>query len=224
MLPARTFINRIASVGSASMERFREASRPARIGFVIDATGSRSDTWEQAQAVQRRMFDATARLSRLHVRLVHFGGKELIDHGWAVAPRNLSAAMAGVRCAAGMTQIVPALRTLIEGAPEDRPQAVVLVGDCFEEEIADASSIATAYKAAGITIHALHEGDDRLARRVFEGLAGVTGGRFFRFGSELPLGELMEALAVLTAGGEKALLRLTNNRAVALLLAGPQRR
>jgi hypothetical protein len=221
MLPIRSLIHRVATIGSVSAERFREASRPSRIGFVIDTTASRADTWEQAQAVQRRMFDATARLRRLAVRLIHYGGDEVTDHGWAASARDLSAAMAGVRCVKGMTQILPSLRAFLNEEAAQRAQAVILVGDCFEEDVAGVARIAAAFREAGIRIYTLHEGEDPLAQRVFRELADGTGGRFLRFGAALPLGEVIEAIAVLTAGGQRAVARLPNNRAATLLLTGP---
>ena len=224
MLPVKSIMNRFASGDSAlsrATRRFQEASAPARIGFVIDATGSRANTWEDAQAAQRRIFEATARVRRLAVRLIHFGGTERSDHGWNTDASGLAAAMAGVRCVRGLTQILPSLLTFLEGDPKERPQAVIVVGDCFEEDVACVSAVAGAFKAAGIRIYAFHEGDDALAGSVFRQLADGTGGRFLRFGEDLPLADLCEAVAVLTAGGEKAVKRLTNNRAAVLLLAPP---
>lgn len=209
------------SVFTRALERYREVVRPVRIGFVIDATGSRADTWEQAQAVQRRMFDATARINRISVRLVHFGGARLTDDGWKSGARELAAAMAGVRCARGLTQILPALRCFVDAPAQDRARAVIVIGDSFEEDVAVVSGVSAVLKRAGVKVFSFLEGDDALAALAFRQLAEGTGGKFARFGDDLSLGDLCEAVAVLASGGEKAVRRLANNRAAALLLAPP---
>jgi hypothetical protein len=130
--------------------------------------------------------------------------------------------MSGVRCVRGLTQILPSLRALLDERASERAQAVILVGDCFEEPFEEVAAVAAAYKAVGVRIFAFHEGDDALAQHVFRDLADGTGGRFFRFGESLPLADLCEAVAVLTASGDAGVRRLKDNRAAPLLLAAPQ--
>ena len=66
------------SAFSRALQRFaarqEERRRETRIGFIIDATGSRDATWEQAQTIQATMFRSIAKLSALSLRLAHFGG------------------------------------------------------------------------------------------------------------------------------------------------------
>ena len=47
------------------MAKNARQSRRTRIGFVVDATGSRNDTWAQAQRVQARMFRSVSRIGHL---------------------------------------------------------------------------------------------------------------------------------------------------------------
>ena len=217
-----------ASAFSRALARFQakkqEMGQPARIGFLIDATGSRRSTWEEAQSIQNRLFRQVAGNRRIELRLVHFGGNELSDHGWKRDPLSIAMTMTAVRCQRGLTQILPGLeRFLMEGDGRSA-DAVILVGDCFEEEIGDARLTAAKLKAAGIKVYSLLEGDDWVANEAFRCLAEATGGTFAKFGETLPLGDLCEGIALLTAGGRKALARLPNKTVQRLLLPPPNKR
>lgn len=203
-----------------AVERMRAASRPGtRIGFIIDATGSREAGWEQAQTAQGRMFDAVAGFGKVSLRLVHYGGGGLTDHGYSEDAIGLAAAMAAVRCRRGLTQILPALEAL--RIDDVRPEAIIIVGDAFEED-ADALARALPFiRQAGIRIFSFFEGENRAAEFVFRRMAEETGGRFARLGDGLPLGDLCAGVALLAAGGSKAVKRLKNERARRLLLGGP---
>jgi hypothetical protein len=67
-----------------AMERYKERAelrRGVRIGFLIDATRSRENTWEQAQTIQATMFRSASGLKALKLRLVYFGGNRLTKLG-----------------------------------------------------------------------------------------------------------------------------------------------
>ncbi|MDX0174524.1 VWA domain-containing protein [Sinorhizobium meliloti] len=208
-----------------ALERFAEREtqrrRVTRIGFLIDATASRAPTWEQAQAAQAQMFRSVQKLGRLAVRLVHFGGGRLTDDGWFGDPQKAAAAVARVRCQSGVTRILPGLAAFLDAPPEMRPSAIILIGDSFEEDAREAERVGAALRNAGIRVFSFLEGDDGTAGAVFGGLARLTGGRFAALGAELPLHALCEAVALLAAGGAKALARLPDGPAKRLLLAGP---
>lgn len=229
MLPVKTNKTAAKKSGafSRALDRFAQRQqakrRSARIGFIVDATASRRRTWEQAQSIQARMFRAAARLNALTLRLVHFGGGEITDHGWISDPRLVAANMAGVRCVSGMTQILPALFTFAQEEQESRAAAIILIGDSFEEDSEMIENAAHTLKQAGIRVFSFHEGEDWTARDTFTRLADLTGGRFARFGEELPLADLCEGVALLTAGGDKALRRLPNKKVRQLLLSGPDK-
>jgi hypothetical protein len=97
-----------------------------------------------------------------------------------------------------------------------------LIGDCFEEDAAQAARLGHALKAAGIKVFAFLEGEDWTADAVFRGLAATTGGRFARLGDELPLDALCAGVALLTAGGAKALAQIENKQVKRLLLPRPE--
>ena len=122
---------RSAARWSASARSARRINRIIRIGFIVDATGSRQATWEQAQTVQARMFQSLAALGKAELRLVHFGGGALTDHGWSNDTKMLARKMAGIRCRQGLTQVLDALDLFLFG---EKPDALILVGDAFEED------------------------------------------------------------------------------------------
>lgn len=203
-------------------ERFRdvkqERARPAQIAFVIDATASRQQTWELAQVTQARMFRAVRTIGPLALRLIHFGGFGVHDRGTYRDAARLQADMASVRCVMGSTQILPSLRLLLGDEP---PKAVILIGDCFEEDHDEARRVARDLSLAEVKVFSFHEGDDDTAADIFAMLARETGGKFARFGAELPLADLCEGVAVLAIGGEKAAKQRIANRKVAELLLPP---
>lgn len=202
-----------------AVERAKADRTRVRIGFIVDATASRDAAWEQAQTVQGRMFQSVGGLGRVSLRLVHFGGGDLTDHGWSEDTRQLAARMAAVRCRQGLTQVLPALRVFLDDG--EKVDAVILVGDAFEEEPADALLLCHALRIRGIRVFAFFEGDLHAAEDQFRLIADMTGGRFARLGDDLPLAELCEGVALLAAGGEKAVRRLGSERARRLLLSGP---
>lgn len=199
-----------------------ELKRGARIGFLIDATASREHRWEQAQVIQAKMFRSASGLNALKLRLVYFGGNQLSKLNWDNDEHKIAAHMAAVRCRAGLTQIIEGLESFIDEVPEHGASAIILIGDSFEEDSALAKKTATLLKEKGIKVFSFIEGDDWTAHSVFKNLATVTGGKFAKFGDELPLDELCQGVALLTSGGKKALSRLENKN-VRLLLAGPSK-
>lgn len=223
MLPTKKSTTATAGSGllSRAAARFREARSGTRIGFVIDATGSRAQQWEQAQTIQARMFRAAGRRSGMHLRLVHYGGGQLHDHGWQNDPRNIAAAMARVRCRSGLTQMLPALSGFAD-EPDGDANAIILIGDAFEEDLEEAARIGAALKAVGIRLYAFLEGEDWTAADAFRRLAEMTGGRFAQFGDDLPLDELCQGVALLSAGGDSRLRRLKHKKVRQLLLDGPK--
>ena len=208
------------SVWGRALERYKESTRPSRIGFLVDATGSRNKTWERAQGIQSKMFRAAHGIKAIKLRLVHFGGNRLTTRDWEDDTKSVAAHMAAVRCRAGLTQILEGLQTFIDEAPEDRASAIILIGDYFEECSTQAKITSVRLKDMGIKVYSFIEGNDHTAQTVFRNLAEVTDGRFARFGEDLPLADLCQGVALLASGGRKALRQLGNKKVQRLLL-GP---
>jgi hypothetical protein len=95
-------------------------------------------------------------------------------------------------------------------------QALVFVGDAMEETPAD---LYAAAREVGLPVFLFQEGDDSEATRVFREIARLTKGAHCRFdpGSAKQLGELLRAVAVYAAGGDKALSARGNAGALKLL-------
>ena len=108
--------------------------------------------------------------------------------------------------------------TFLDEGPE--VDAIILVGDSCEEEMDVA--VATELKRRGIRMFCFLEGRYGYAVEIFGWLAYQTGGKFAHFGDELPLADLCEGVALLAAGGEKALARSKNEEVKRLLLAEPE--
>ena len=189
----------------------------ANIGLIVDATASRSAQWEEAQKVQRNMFDIIGAMS---LRLMHYGGNELTDHGWQDDADEVAARMAQVQCNGGQTQFIDGFRRFLADGPNDNPaKSIIMIGDSYEEE--DPTPIANALKEKGIAVYAFHKGGDTLAEEEFRKIAEITGGAFAKFGPDMPLKDLCEGVALKTSGGASALNRLQNAAARQLLLGGP---
>lgn len=224
-LPAKT--NKALPARKSVFARFKEHQlqkrRGTRIGFIVDATGSREESWERAQTIQAGMFRKVAALKALHLRLMYFGGGLIANWGWQDNPRTVAARMAQTRCLRGLTQFLPALTSFIDEAAETKADAIILIGDCFEEDIEQAAKVAQALKASGIKVFAFLEGEDWTAASVFRTFAETTGGAFGKFGEELPLAPLCEGVALLTAGGKKAVRKIENKKVRLLLTDGTRR-
>ena len=122
-----------------AVDRYKERTelrRGVRIGFLVDATASRENTWEQAQMIQAKMFRSASGLTALKLRLVYFSGNRLTKLGWNDDAHKIAARMAEVRCHSGLTQIIQGLEAFIDEKPENRANAIILIGDSFEEDSA----------------------------------------------------------------------------------------
>lgn len=190
----------------------------ARIGFVIDATGSRSSSWEEAQKIQAGMFQRVAEFGNMNLRLVHFGGDEVTDHDWIKNPADVVSKMAQVWCRGGNTQILGSLRKFLDDKPDQKAQSVILIGDSFEEDFDEIEPLAACLKDKKIKIFSFLDGRDFCAEKAFKLLSEKTGGAYAAFGPDMPLKDLCEGVAMLSAGGANALQRLHSGAAKTLLL------
>jgi hypothetical protein len=191
---------------SGMIEGDARRSGPPAIVMGLDATASRSHTWEMAKVTQKAMFKEAA-AKNLIIKLGFYRGTEVrIGKRWIACPREVARVMDGIGCVAGMTQFARLLRQVLnERSPQ--PQALVFVGDCFEEEIGEAITLASVARSLGIRMHMFHEGDNIGAEQAFREIADAGGGIFAKFepGAEKRLAEMWQAIAAYAAGGRKAL-------------------
>lgn len=85
--------------------------------------------------------------------------------------------------------------------------ALVFVGDAFEEDIDAVGQKAGELGLLGVPAFVFHEGGDPIAERAFRQIARLTKGAYCPFdaSSARQLKELMGAVAVYAAGGRQAL-------------------
>ncbi len=179
-----------------------------RLLFAMDATASREPTWDRAAHIQGRMFEATAALGGLDLQICFFRGfGEFKVSPWVSTSGQLLRLMTSVFCMAGQTQIQKVLRHAINETRSKRINALVYVGDSMEEDVDELGHLAGELGVLGVPTFMFHEGDDPVAVFAFKQIAKLSGGAYCRFDSASAdlLKELLGAVAVFAAGGQRAL-------------------
>ena len=206
-----------ASSHSAEVDRFlrdlqRAPQRPpgghGRLIFALDATASREPTWDHACRLQGEMFEATAALGGLDVKLVYYRGfNECKASRWMSSAADLHRVMRAVSCVGGETQIERVLAYALEETKKQRVGALVFVGDAMEENVDRLCQQAGELGLNGVPIFLFHEGNDPRAGRAFQQMAKLSRGAYLRFdaASAGRLRDLLGAVAVYAAGGYRAL-------------------
>jgi hypothetical protein len=190
----------------------------ARIIFAVDATASRQSTWDMAARLTSEMFRAAAGSGGIELQLVYYRSeRECIASRWLSDPNALAAAMSGVMCHSGLTQIG---RVLTHAQKEDQRKkiaAVILVSDACEENPSDL--YAAARRLNGVPMFLFQEGTDEHVAGIFRTIATITGGASCRFdaGAAARLADLLRAVAAFATGGRKALAAETSEAARLLL-------
>jgi hypothetical protein len=182
-----------------------------RLIFAMDATMSREPTWDMALALQADMFRAVEEVGGLDVQLLFFrGARECRASHWVSEPRELARLMTKVACHGGYTQIGKVLSHARAEAQKGKVNALVYVGDAMEESIDDLAGRAGELALVGVPVFLFQEGHDATAARAYQEIARLTKGAACHFdaGSASQLRELLTAVAVYAAGGQKALATL----------------
>lgn len=202
---------------SGEVDRFlrdlqRAPARPpggrGRLIFALDATASREPTWDRACRLQGEMFEATAALGGLDVKLVYFRGfNECKASRWMTSAAELHRVMRSVFCVGGETQIERVLAHALSETKKRRVGALVFVGDAMEEKVDRLCQLAGELGLNGVPVFLFHEGDNPVATRAFQQIAKLSGGAYLRFdaASADRLKDLLGAVAVYAAGGYRAL-------------------
>jgi hypothetical protein len=202
----------------------KPASGRGRLIFALDATASREATWDRACTLQGEMFEATNAIGGLDVQLVFYRGfGECKASRWFGTARELHAAMRGVSCVGGATQISRVLAHARKEASARKVNALVFVGDAMEEKVDELCRLAGELGLCGVPVFVFHEGKDEIAGRAFRHIAKLSGGAYcpFDIGSARQLRELLGAVAAYAAGGRPALLDYGKRKGgAALLLSG----
>ena len=179
-----------------------------RLLFGMDATSSRQPMWDRAAYTQGKMFEVTADLGGLDVQLAFYRGfGEFKVSPWTSDPRSLSRLITSVNCLAGETQLHKILKHARNEAGKHKVDALVFVGDAFEEDVDAVGQIAGELGMLGLPAFMFHEGDNPLAEYAFQQVARLSGGGYCRFDANSAdvLRQLLSAVAVYAVGGRKAL-------------------
>ena len=186
----------------------RPAGGRGRLIFALDATASRQPSWDRACRIQGEMFEATAALGGLDVKLVYYRGfHECKASRWMANAVDLHRAMRAVSCLGGETQIERVLAHAIAETQKQRVGALVFVGDAMEEKVDRLCQLAGELGLKGVPIFLFHEGGDPVAAAAFQQMAKLSRGAYLRFdlASADRLKDLLGAVAVYAAGGYRAL-------------------
>jgi hypothetical protein len=215
---------------SADIAAFVDAARkaPAPVGdrgrliFALDATMSRQATWDLAQNLQARMFQAAAGLGGLDIQLVYFRGfSECRASSFVSGGQGLAALMAKIDVRGGTTQIGKVLAHARNEARRAKIGALVYIGDAMEESLDGLLATAGELALAGLKAFMFQEGEDAHAARAFQEIARLTGGAYgaFNAGAAHRLEALLRAAAAYAAGGKAGLeAQAVKDEAARLLL------
>ena len=197
------------------MPATRAGGERGRLIFAMDATASREPTWDRACQIQAEMFSETAALGGLDVQLCYYRGYgEFEASPWLSSADALLQRMTGVSCRGGHTQIEKVLRQAIEQTKQKKVQALVFVGDCMEEDVDRLCHLAGELGMLGVPAFMFHEGAEPVAQRAFREIARLTRGAYCAFdaSSAGQLRDLLRAVAVYAAAGQKALQNFSKDR------------
>ncbi len=192
----------------AATPALKSNAERGRLIFAMDATASREPTWDQASHIQGQMFQETEALGGLDIQLCFYRGfAEFNASAWYSTARELLGRMTSVFCAAGQTQIARVLEHAIGETKIRKVHALVMVGDCMEENVDRLGQLAGELGLLGVPVFLFQEGHDPVAERAFRHMAKLTSGAYCRFhaGSADQLRDLLSAVAVFAAGGRPAL-------------------
>lgn len=186
------------------------ASGRGRLIFALDATMSRQPTWDLAQSLQAKMFEAAGSLGGLDVQLVYFRGfNECRASNFVSGGQGLKALMSRIEVRGGSTQIGRVLAHALSEAKRAKVAALVFIGDAMEENPDRLASLGGELALLGVKAFMFQEGGDPAAKRTFAEIARLTGGAYGAFdaGASARLAALLRAAAAYAAGGHAALVR-----------------
>ncbi len=192
----------------ASTPAVRTTGKRGRLIFAMDATASREPAWDRACHIQAEMFNETTRLGGLEIQLCWFRGyREFHASSWTTDSQGLLREMTSVHCQAGHTQIGRVIEHALRETRASPVNALVIVGDCMEEEHGTLLQLAGQLGLQGLPAFVFQEGDDPIAAHVFREIARLSRGAYCAFDAASPaqLRDLLSAVAVYAAGGRQAL-------------------
>lgn len=199
----QSFLDHLAKVPAVTSK-----ASAGRLIFALDATASREPTWRTACRLQSEMFDVAGSLGGLELQLCYYRGlDEFQVSRWLTTAEALKAEMSEVGCLGGYTQIARVLKHAVAETKRQRVGALVLIGDCMEEDVDLLCRQAGEMGLLGVPAFLFQEGTDANAELAFRQIARLTRGAYSRFdsASAQQLRELLGAAASYAAGGLQGL-------------------
>jgi len=182
--------------------------RRGRLIFALDATMSRQPTWDSAMQIQAEMFQEAGKVGGLDMQLLYYRGfGECRASKWVSDTRGLTGLMTGIQVRGGHTQIGKVLTHARRETKRQRVQAMVFVGDAFEEDVDAVCAKAGELGLMGVPVFVFQEGRDAKVETAFREIVRLTRGAYARFDQSAvgELAALLKAVAIYAAGGRKAL-------------------
>ena len=210
---------------SVAFPNSAKKNKSGRLIFSLDATASRQPTWDTAAQIQSEMFLQTSNLGALDIQLNFYRGfGEFLASRWINNPYELMRIMGKVTCSAGETQVCKVLKHAVKTAKLNEVDALVFVGDCFEEDVDNAGKIAGELGLLGVPVFIFHEGHDPIAEFSFKQICKLSGGAYCRFdqSSADTLKNLLSAVAIYVVGGSIALKNYANKKGGKILFIADQ--
>lgn len=184
-------------------------NRKVSVAFLFDATASRQENWREAQEIQAQMIsEFGAEGSNVEIGIFVHSGERVHNIGWFQNPLIARQKMAEVHCEGGHTCIAEGLIACSKKDDGTHPQAIVIVGDCCEDDEYKLRDAANTIRQMGIPVHAFQEGWDFNGKRMYKMVADITKGAFAKFGSDMPLRDLIKPLFVHSVKGVEAFQKL----------------
>jgi ribosomal protein S11 len=176
-----------------------------RIAFVIDATGSREQSWDYAAQLQAEMFSEAAKLGGLELQVICFRGFDKVEaSNWTADARELQSWMGRIRCETGHTKYARAFARVRQEHQQQPINAVIAIGDDLEEQ---PQELYDAVGGLGVPCFCFQEGDNPILREAFREMVRLTKGAYYAFNPNAiaQLRELLRAVAAFAVGGLTAL-------------------
>ena len=151
---------------AAFVEAAKKVPAPAESGrgrliFALDATMSRQPTWDLAQTLQAKMFQAAAGLGGLDVQLVYFRGmNECRASNFVSGGQGIAELMSRIDVRGGSTQIRRVLAHARNEARRAKVGALVYIGDAMEENPDALAALAGELALLGVKAFMFQEGQD----------------------------------------------------------------
>ena len=194
---------------------------------IIDATGSRENSWKIAQDAHVELLKSHA-AQGLKVRLVVFSGERTIrEYGPFNDTQKLVNDTKKISCASGYTQFVASLNKALD-LTRPLPSGVVVISDSCEEEVSEIEGVARKYKSLGIKIFALQDKFPNSATASFNpfacekalrAMASITGGAYGVLGNKDDLAAILQIISGYLLGQKETMSRLIATNPAARAIA-----